>query len=357
VTTPNSRINADTLIWTGSYTSDSGGQGEGIGAVVAKADGRLVPLGTAAEAASPSFLAVHPSLPIVYVVGEFTRTVQAYRRLGEFRLEPAGEPWPAGEAACHVAVDPAARFLVVACWGDGSVILYELDDDGGIARRLPSAPAKDPHSSTSADRTPSSDRTSRAHASLMLSDGRIMTTDLGFDIVRVWHYAPGEGLVSDHDIALPYGSGPRHLVQHPSGTVFVVTEYSIEIAVLQADQAGRFCLLGMGPATHGGAREGDSAAEIALSPDARFVYTGIRGSNRISTLKVEADGTRLVPLGDVPSGGKHPRHHLVRDGWLHVAHEHSHDLVTLPLDPATGLPGVPHSRIRIGSPTVLIMAG
>lgn len=227
------------------------------------------------------------------------------------------------------------------------MILYELDDDGGIVRRLPAPPAQDPYGTG---------RSSHAHASLMLSDGRVMTTDLGFDVVRVWNYTSGEGLIPDHDVVLPEGSGPRHLVQHPSGNVFVITEYSIEVALIQPDATGRFVLLSTGPATHGGAEEGDSAAEIALSPDTRFAYVGIRGSNRISALAVADDGIKLTPLMDVSSGGNWPRHHLVREGWLHVAHERSHDIVTFPLDPQTGLPGKPHNRIGTGSPTALVVA-
>ncbi|WP_457972810.1 lactonase family protein [Arthrobacter sp. D1-17] len=118
------------LIWTGSYTSDSGGHGAGIGAISATPDGTLIWRGTAVKADSPSFLAVHPSLPLVYAVGESTQSVQAYRRRGEYGLEAIGEPWPAGEAACHVAVSPEGKFLIVACWGDGQVLLFELDADG-----------------------------------------------------------------------------------------------------------------------------------------------------------------------------------------------------------------------------------
>ena len=68
---------AHDLIWTGSYTADSGGRGTGIGAVAAAADGTLRWLGIAAPADSPSFLAVHPSLPVVYAVAEQARTVRA----------------------------------------------------------------------------------------------------------------------------------------------------------------------------------------------------------------------------------------------------------------------------------------
>jgi 6-phosphogluconolactonase len=336
------------LIWTGSYTADSGGHGAGIGAISVAPDGTLISRGTAAKADSPSFLAAHPSLPVVYAVGESVQSVQAYRRRGEFGLEAFGEPWPAGEAACHVAVDPRGRFLVVACWGDGQVLLYELDNDGAITTRFSAAPSADPYDGG---------RPSRAHASLMLADGRVMTTDLGHDLLRVWHYLPEAGLSLDHEVVLPKDSGPRHLVQHADGTVFVVSEYSIEVfAARAASGTGRFELVGEGPATAGGAQEGDSAAEIALSPAGQHAYVGVRGSNRICVLEVHATSGQLRPVADYPSGGDWPRHHLVRNGWLHVAHERSHDVTTFRLDPETGLPGDVHDRLVAGSPTALVMA-
>ena len=97
-----------TLIWTGTYTADGGGQADGIGAIAASNDGTLQWLGTAVNADSPSFVAVHPTLPVVYAVAEQRQMVRAFRRTGEFGLEPIGEPQPAGAATCHVAVDPGA---------------------------------------------------------------------------------------------------------------------------------------------------------------------------------------------------------------------------------------------------------
>lgn len=343
---------SDTIIWTGTYTSDGGGRAEGIGALRAHQDGSLEWLGTAVQAQSPSFIAVHPSLPVVYAVAEQRQMVQAYRRTGEFGLEPLGPPQPAGEATCHVAVDPRGRFVTAACWGDGQVLLYELDADGGMTGRFAAPPSADPHASLS----PGRPRPSRAHASLMLQDGRIMTTDLGHDTLRVWNYVPGTGLVADHEVALAFGSGPRHLVQHASGNVFVVSEYSVEVFIVRPE-AGTFELVFRGPATSGGSQSGDSAAEISLSKDGRYAYVGVRGTNIVSTLEVAGGGTELLPVHDMPSGGDWPRHHLVRGNWLHVAHERSDNVATFALDPATGLPGPLLHDVRTPSPTALIPAG
>ena len=362
-------ISDSTILWSGTYTPDGGGRAKGIGAIREHPDGSLEWLGTAAEAESPSFLAVHPRLPVVYAVAEQRQMVQAYRRTGSFGLEPFGNPLPAGEATCHVAVDPHGRFITAACWGDGQVLLYELDADGGISGRFPAAPSVDPHASKAAGQM----RQSRAHASLMLDDGRIVTTDLGHDSLRVWSYVPGAGLVADHEVALPFGSGPRHLVQHPGGNVFVVSEYSVEVFVV-GSKTGTFELLFRGPARPGNSRpassssgksspgksnseerdEADSAAEICLGGREKFAYVGVRGSNIISVLEVAADGAELVPVEEVPSGGNWPRHHVVRGNWLHVAHERSDNVATFALDPVTGVPGPVIHDLQTPSPTALV---
>jgi 6-phosphogluconolactonase len=339
------------LIWIGAYTSDGGGRADGIGALAAHEDGSLEWLGTAVKADSPSFLAVHPTFPVVYAVAEQRRMVRAFRRTGDFGLEPLGDPQPAGEAACHVAVDPRGRFLTAACWGDGQVLLYELNDDGGMTGRFPAAPSVDPH----AGLNPGEPRQSRAHASLMLADGRVMTTDLGHDTLRVWNYLPGTGLVADHEVALPFGSGPRHLAQHQNGNVFVVSEYSVEVFVVRPE-AGTFELIFRGPATSGGNAPGDSAAEICLSQDGSFAYAGVRGSNIISTLEVASGGTELIPVQDTPSGGNWPRHHVVRGSWLHVAHERSDNVATFALDDVTGIPTSMIDDVQTPSPTALVPA-
>lgn len=344
----------ETLIWAGCYTADRNGNGKGITALSADHEGQLTSVGLAIAANSPSFLALHPTLPVVYAVAEEGKTVRAYRRTGDTELEVFGEPWPAGEATCHVAVDLQGRFIVATCWGDGQVILYELDHDGAITSRTTAAAAVDPHTATSPT---DGARPSRAHSSLMLPDGRVMTTDLGHDVVRVWQYIPGEGLQPDHQVVLPKGSGPRHMARHHSGTVFVNTEYSVEVAAVRMEPDGTYELTAIVPTSINKPFEGDSGAEIALSPDGRFAYVGVRGSNRICVLKASHHGTELEPFADVPSGGDWPRHHLVREGWLFVAHERSNDVVSFTIDAETGVPDGPVSRVETGSPSVLVPAG
>lgn len=353
-------------VWCGAYTSPNG-TGIGISAVsaatnvpnlpkldVARRDAlgderprlEAVSVDVAADADSPSFLAAHPRLPLLYAVAEFDGTVQAYRRTGETRLESVGMPWPAGSAACHIFVDPHCRFLIVTCWGDGAVLFYELDTAGQIVSRASAAPATDPY--------PGADRQSRAHASALLPDGRVLTTDLGYDVLRVWHVEAGEGLILEQELSLGEGVGPRHLAVHPSGHVYVVTEYSIEVLVIGQDAGERFEVIDRIPATAAGAQPTDAAAEISLNDAGTRVYATVRGSNRLSTFEVQQVGARLQLIGDVDCGGNWPRHHLQLDNWLFVANQLSNEVSVFSLDASSGLPSTPLGSIPIGTPTCLI---
>lgn len=336
------------LLWCGSYTG-ANASGEGIGALSISRSGALRWRGTAVTADSPSFVATHPSRSIVYAIDEGPgRTVRAYRPSGPTRLHPVGDPWRTGASPCHIAVDPHGRFLVVACWGDGAVLLYELDRDGAIVSCHEAPRAIDPYDGDG--------RSSRAHATAVLPDGRLLTTDLGYDLLRVWSYEQGSGLIRDHDVPLGVNSGPRHLALHPSGHVYVVTEFSVEVLVLRPDPGGRFSVVGRGPATAGPALDMDAPAEISVDEAGARVYVTVRGSNRIVTLAVRDDGSRLEPVADTGCGGVQPRHHLQHGPWLHVANQRSNTVTTFRLDRRTGVPIELIDSVAIGSPTCLVLS-
>jgi 6-phosphogluconolactonase (cycloisomerase 2 family) len=347
--------------WSGGYTSDAGGGGDGIHLLSAASDGRLQDLGLATAVDSPAFLALHPQRPVLYAVSEVRGTVSAYTIVDGEDLEPLGPPWEAGGGACHVSVDPAGRFVIVSCWGSGDVVLYPLDAHGRLTGRHVAEGARDPHgaasSSPGADPDPftGEGRRSRAHASLVLGDGRVVTTDLGYDLLRFWVYESGHGLRPDHEVVLPADTGPRHLLEHPGGRLLVVTEYTCEVvALVKAEGVAREYQVSEAVRAVD-VDEGDKASELTLSPDARHLYVSVRGSDRLATLGV-ADG-RLEVVAVTASGGRCPRQQVVDGPVLHLAHEESHEVVTVARDEASGRPGRVLHRLRLGSPTVILGAG
>lgn len=393
--------------WVGAYASDAG-SAEGIGILQAGdadsvwASGPLGMVGTAVAApGSPSWIAAHPRHDILYAALESDGTVQAYRRTGETSLARVGVPIPAGAAVCHVAVAPDASFLVASCWGDGRVVRIALDASGRPSSPVIAPAAADPYASApdvpfvetgpavsgaavpdlaaaaralrevageefghlipAYDAVPETDaeseeaaagaRISRAHETIFLPGGAFATTDMGLDLVRLWE-STSAGLRLRQEVALPKGSGPRHGLWHPSGHLYVVTELSREVFVLAPDAAGHWRLVSGQPLA--GTLDGDTAAELCASRDGATLYAGVRGSDTIGVLAVRGAGEALQFTALADAGTHWPRHHVVVNDTLLVAGQLADEIVSLPLDPRTGVPGRVRHRTASPSPTRLL---
>src|SRR5688572_16210627 len=77
---------------------------------------------------SPSFLAMHPTLPVLYAVSEQEGGALVAFHLGE--AEEARAIKTGGSSPCHVAVHPGGAIAAVANYADGSVALVGLDTGG-----------------------------------------------------------------------------------------------------------------------------------------------------------------------------------------------------------------------------------
>lgn len=106
--------------WVGGYTADGEGSAEGIGVLhagapdSALAGGDLAFTGVAARTDSPSWIAAHPTLDVLYVAQEAAGTVQAFTRTGEETFAPLGGAVDAGDSVCHVAIAPTGDAVISA---------------------------------------------------------------------------------------------------------------------------------------------------------------------------------------------------------------------------------------------------
>lgn len=410
-----------TQFWVGGYGADMEGEATGIGLLEGD-EGRepatLAHRGAVTQTPSPSWLAQHPSVDVVYAALEGEGTVQGFTRSAERSLSPLGGPVEAGDNVCHLAVAPSGSYLIASCYSDGRVVRIDLSADGSLLKPTIAEAARDPYNADAVQDAAEHDpeptaqeiaaamveagsmtfeqpspegslqprsglllfddvlgfnapaasvpepaveeidqpgRASHAHAAAFLPDGRIATTDLGFDLVRIWR-PTASGLTLDHEIVLPQGTGPRHMVVHPSGHLHVVTEYSCEIFTLAVQPDGRWALAAATTVTPAAELGTDFPAELARSRDGETLYTALRGSNTIAALRVRGAGETVEPLALADSGVYWPRHHLVHDGALLVAGQRSNEISVLDLDDRTGAPrGIRH-RTPAPSPTSILLA-
>ena len=314
----------------GGYGADMGGTATGIAWGRSGEDGSFEYRGVLAETPSPSWITVDGIR--VYAVLEGVAAVDMFESRGD-QLEKIERLDVAGQYPCHLAI--AGGRPVVACYGDGVVWTPGEAIAGSPEDRGPLPAQEGPH----------------AHHVLPLADRRVLTLDLGTDRVYLHHWS-GSRLIRYDELALPPGTGPRDLLPLPDGRIAVLGEWSCELLLLE--EMGQSFEIVQILALPGATPGPDQASGLGLSPDGRFVFAGIRGSNRIASIAVHEDVVR--PVGWAPSGGDWPRHLVVDGSFVHVANQLSNSVATLRIaDDGTLEPvGEP---VAVPSPTCLAPVG
>ncbi|MFO0897226.1 MAG: beta-propeller fold lactonase family protein [Pirellulales bacterium] len=134
-------------VYFGTYT---GQKSRGIyTADLDLATGKLTEPRLAAEAVSPSFLAIHPSGHWLYAVSEIddlngrkTGGVSAFAIEADGGLRLLNQQPSEGRGPCHVTVDPSGKFALVANYGSGSAAALPIEADGRLRRPVPSCSTK-----------------------------------------------------------------------------------------------------------------------------------------------------------------------------------------------------------------------
>ena len=334
---------ASQLIFVGTYTPKEGAS-RGIYSVRLDPDtGALSEPMLAAEAASPTFLALHPNGRVVYALSE----ADSFRgRPGggatAFQIDPrAGKlsrlnaQSTGGIACAHLGLDPAAKTLVLASYSGGQVTSFPLASDGQIG---PRASAE----TMTGKLGPRQDRQDQPHphSATFSPDGRhVYVCDLGLDKIFCYR-TEKSALVPAGTFATAAGAGPRHGKFSADGKFFyVINELDGTIATYACDPASGALTVKQTVSTlPDGFTGSNTCAEIRLHPNGLFVYGSNRGHDSLAVFARDPQDGTLTRIEIVPSGGGHPRNFaLSPDGsWLVCANRDSNNLVVFQVDAVTG---------------------
>lgn len=337
-----------TRFLVGCYTDGDGG--EGVGLTVAAHDpasGRwtVVQPAVAGVVASPTYLVAGPG-GLVLAVGEVPDgAVHAVRVAGSSAPSVVSTVATGGEFPCHLAVDPAGRFAVIANYGSGSVAVHRVSADGvGVRTALVE------HAGSG----PDGDRQAGPHVHMIhfVGDSLLLAVDLGIDAIVAYRLDVEAGTVTEvHRSALPAGFGPRHVVGLPGDRLAVAGELAGEIALAALDPTtGTVTLLDRRPSTRAAEQYGPSG--ILATADGRHVLIATRGPDTVASFRV--DGDRLIPVAETPTGGAHPRDMTLVGDLLYVANQNDHTITVLDVDPTTGALSQRAEVLRLPSPTRLL---
>ena len=350
------------LVYFGTYT---GARSKGI--YVSRFDpatGQLAAPELAVATASPSFLALHPSRRFLYAAGEASRLEG--KRVGvvsAFGLDPTSgrltllnQQSSGGEGPCHLAVDQSGKCLLVANYGNGAIAALPIQVDGALGE--PGTVIQHQGSSVNPSRQ------AGPHAHFITTDPAnrfALACDLGLDKVLVYRLDPAKAALVANDppfASVKPGSGPRHLVFHPTGRfVFLVNEMSATLTEFAYD-AKRGALtelqtLSTLPEAFTGGRSG---AEVQVHPSGKFVYASNRGHDSIAVFAFDAERGQLTCLQHQETQGKTPRHFALdaTGQWLLAENQDSDSVVVFRVDATTGRLSPTGQTILVGAPVCAV---
>lgn len=219
---------------------------------------------------------------------------------------------------CHLSLHQSGKWALVANYHGGTSAVLPLGSNGEVGR----ATDVKRHEGVlgprhAAGAPPGSFAWSGhdgPHSHMIQPDpsGRfVLAAGLGLDRILVWKFDAISGKLAVNDrpsVAFPPGDGPRHFVFHPNGRLlYSLQEEGSTLVTLDYDGAtGRLTAKQTISSLPLGFVGTNFASDVAISPDARFVYAANRLHDTIAWFAVAAHGT-LHFTGEEPTRGDHPR--------------------------------------------------
>ncbi|HEV3436377.1 MAG TPA: lactonase family protein [Gemmata sp.] len=344
---------ADDWVYFGTYTDKAGSKG----IYRSKFDGTTGKLSApelAAEAPSPSFLAISPNGKFLYAVAETDGKdgggVLAYAlnaKTGE--LTKLNQGTTGGSGPCHISIHPKGEYATIANYGGGSTAVIKLGSDGKLGERVGFVQ----HIGTSADKN--RQEGPHAHCSFFDPKGKyILTVDLGIDRVKVFTLDPSSGLKeeTEADIVTPPGTGPRHIAIAPDEKfAYVCGELNSTVNVIELGGSGGKNKVVQTLSSLTEPVKGNSTAECILHPSGKFVYVSNRGHNSIAVFKVGED-RKLTAVGHITGDIKIPRNFNIDPSgkWMLIASQEGEKVGVWELDEKTGLGKETGNTVEVSKP-------
>jgi 6-phosphogluconolactonase len=343
----------EAAVWIG-MAEPKGGEKEGIyRATLDMETGALSKPELAAAIGTPEFLAIRPDGKRLYAACQLEggdAGVAAFeisddkQKLKLLNTQPTNT-----DGACHLATDREGKCLFTAQYGAGTVAAFTLDSDGNIQSR--SALVKHENQGEK------NGRQDGPHPHWVGTDPGnkfLFVPDLGNDQIVIYAMDLDAGTITPHGHGdSPAGSGPRHMVFHPNGKfVYVTNELAVTVTVFAYDaEAGTLTEIETVDSLPEGDRgEENTAAEICIRPDGRYLYTSTRGRDTVTAFAVDSETGKLTYVEQEPVRGRHPRSvELDPSGsWLLTAGRDTNSIAVLRVDEKTG--GLEYSGKSASSP-------
>jgi len=342
-------------VYVGTYT-----HGKSQGIYVSELDlagGKLSEPQVAAEAKSPSFLAIDPAGKLLVACNEISDlNGKPVGGVSSFAIDAASgklkllSQQPSGGAGpCHVSIDRQGKFVLAANYGGGSCCVHPIGSDGKLGEMTGFAQ----HSGQGAD--PGRQKEPHAHSINVSPDNHFaFCADLGLDKILIYKLTD-HGKLEANDPAFAKtkaGGGPRHFAFHPNGKfAYCCLEMTSEATAFSYDaHKGELKEL-QTISTLPEPTKGNSTAEVQVHPSGKFLYVSNRGHNSIAVFKIGEDG-KLTAAGHQGKGIKTPRNFSVdpTGKFVLVANQDGDSVLVFQVNQDSGMLEPTETRIEVAAP-------
>ncbi|MCX6611028.1 MAG: lactonase family protein, partial [Acidobacteria bacterium] len=282
--------------------------------------GSMRDLKLAAKTTDPTFLAIHPTRPLIYsVVAQPEGKISAFAVEADGSLRLLNQVSSKGAGPAHVQIDRTGQWVSASNYGSGSFAVYRIEADGKLSE------ATDSIQHEKGERAP------HAHFSIFSPDNKtIYVNDLGLDQAKRYAFDNTTGKIKEQaPLVTPKGAGPRHLVLGKK-KIYVLNELASSVSVFENDK-----LLETVSALPAGFTGKSSAAEIVTDKNEKFIYSSNRGADTIAIFKT---GKTLTKIAD-QKVGRIPRGFVISpDGkFMLVGSQDDNTIQVYSIDSKTGL--------------------
>jgi 6-phosphogluconolactonase len=233
---------------------------------------------------------------------------------------------PAGADPSYLATDRSGRYLLTAYYQAGKVTVHAVGKDGTLGEQPLQTVAT----------------AEKAHAIVPDPSNRfVFVPHTGPNAIFQFTFDPDTGKLTTNTPArleAPPGTGPRHLVFHPSKALaYVDNEQGGSVSAYALDtKVGTLSPLHTVSTLPKDFRAANACAEIKIHPSGKFLYASKRGHDSIACFALDDDG-RLRALGQTPTEKTPRSFDLVPSGtFLFAAGEGSGKVVSYRIDAKTG---------------------
>lgn len=297
------------------------------------------------KSVNPSWLVLSADQRQLFVVNETPGGhASSFSVSTKGEIKPLNQVATQGDEPTHASLSRDQRYLFVANYAvkpdpGGSLVVIPVARDGKLKAVVQQARHK------ASGVNPERQAGAHVHALVLSPDGQhVYACDLGADKVFIYRY---DGASVDKplspaipaSVALPPGSGPRHLLFDAKGQhAYLTLEMSGEVVMFDVEDAALLERQRL-PLTEQQDAAAKAAGGLHLSADGRFLYVSNRGTaNEILVFAVGKNDGQLTFVQRRSVEGDHPREFALdpSGNFLLVANQKSNQIVVMRRDLLTG---------------------